>query len=1120
MGMHIIAHTQVAINTNGSTAVGSAMLDISSTEKGLLVPRMSSAQRIGIDSPANGLLVFDTNTDSFWYFDESNGWLRLGVKVAGAEIINELDDAISDGTSIFVGAMSGANDETDNNNNTGLGIYSLNQNVSGQNNTAIGYSASRLNSAGNNNTSIGGLSLHNNSSGSENTAVGYQALVSNTTATGNVAVGNTALKSNTTGTNNVAIGKNASYFNTAGFFNTIVGYDADANNQTGNYNTILGYQAGRGSSQHSKTGNIFIGFRAGYNETGGNKLYIENSNSSSPLIGGDFSADEVYINGTLKITGGNPATGKYFKSDELGMGSWESISMNDLENIIFNDTSIFIGKDAGINDDGNNYNISMGASSLKFNTSGIRNTAIGANAMTSNTTGANNISFGNSSLIANISGSGNIAIGLSSLYNNTVGGSNIGVGIYSLGRNTLGENNIGIGYATNYFNEEGNNNTVIGYQAGKGNSAHNKSGNIFIGYMAGYSETGDNKLYIENSNSSSPLIGGDFNSDEVYFNGKVGIATSNPTEALEINGSLKITDGNQGSGKVIISDINGKCSWTDPSTLNDNDWTETSDSLMRISGSDTLLTITNSGNTGVGTTNPGATLDVAGHIWQTATGNSVFMGEEAGLNDDLSDNANVFIGKSSGKNNTIGEGNVAFSYQSLFSNTSGSINMAIGYMSLYSNTTGSFNNAIGYQTLASATTASNNIAIGHKSMYSNITGYSNIAIGSGTLYHNSSHNHSIAIGDSALYKNGSGANTSQALFNLAVGSYAMYENTIGSYNTATGTMSQQNNTIGDDNTSFGYNSMNQNSTGSNNTAIGSNSLEYNLTGNDNTAIGYSALHSLTSGSGNTSLGYLSGLNITTGNHNTTIGYKSYVESSSDANQLSICNFIYGTGLDGYETNISDGKIGLGVKEPNEILEVADKDNGHGRMIVSDAGGNNRYVLLFESPSSSDAAARIESYKYGSGAGGKTLEINTVGDAKTVFGGNVVPEDHKSEDLGEDGLAWDNVYHDDLINQGSASFTDRVVTEEIIRFPPISKKPGDFDYKNERGLEELDPASLPTDLVEDNGVLIDEMTNYNYKANYEQQLQINELKKVIEQQNKQIEQQNKKIKQLMELLKNK
>ena len=61
------ADAQVAVNADGSLPNASAMLDVQSTNKGVLVSRMSSAQRTSIGSPADGLLVYDTDTKTFWY---------------------------------------------------------------------------------------------------------------------------------------------------------------------------------------------------------------------------------------------------------------------------------------------------------------------------------------------------------------------------------------------------------------------------------------------------------------------------------------------------------------------------------------------------------------------------------------------------------------------------------------------------------------------------------------------------------------------------------------------------------------------------------------------------------------------------------------------------------------------------------------------------------------------------------------------------------------------------------------------------------------------------------------------------------------------------------------------
>ena len=55
------ANAQVAINNDGSTANTSALLDLKSTTKGLLLPRMSQAERDQIATPAEGLLIYQTD---------------------------------------------------------------------------------------------------------------------------------------------------------------------------------------------------------------------------------------------------------------------------------------------------------------------------------------------------------------------------------------------------------------------------------------------------------------------------------------------------------------------------------------------------------------------------------------------------------------------------------------------------------------------------------------------------------------------------------------------------------------------------------------------------------------------------------------------------------------------------------------------------------------------------------------------------------------------------------------------------------------------------------------------------------------------------------------------------
>ena len=66
----------VAVSNDASTPDPSAMLDVKSATKGILIPRMDSTARKNISTPATGLLVFDTDTESYWFHGNTN-WLEL-----------------------------------------------------------------------------------------------------------------------------------------------------------------------------------------------------------------------------------------------------------------------------------------------------------------------------------------------------------------------------------------------------------------------------------------------------------------------------------------------------------------------------------------------------------------------------------------------------------------------------------------------------------------------------------------------------------------------------------------------------------------------------------------------------------------------------------------------------------------------------------------------------------------------------------------------------------------------------------------------------------------------------------------------------------------------------------
>jgi hypothetical protein len=84
LAIGLAGNSQVAINTDGTSPDNSAMLDISGTVKGVLLPRMTSLQREAITSPATGLLVFDTDKSRFYYYDGSVWKVMVAVSEANA----------------------------------------------------------------------------------------------------------------------------------------------------------------------------------------------------------------------------------------------------------------------------------------------------------------------------------------------------------------------------------------------------------------------------------------------------------------------------------------------------------------------------------------------------------------------------------------------------------------------------------------------------------------------------------------------------------------------------------------------------------------------------------------------------------------------------------------------------------------------------------------------------------------------------------------------------------------------------------------------------------------------------------------------------------------------------
>ena len=76
--------SQTSINTDGSSPDPSAMLDVKSTTKGMLIPRMTIGQRTGIGAAANGLMVYQTDGMAGFYYYNGTAWTYLGTGEGGS----------------------------------------------------------------------------------------------------------------------------------------------------------------------------------------------------------------------------------------------------------------------------------------------------------------------------------------------------------------------------------------------------------------------------------------------------------------------------------------------------------------------------------------------------------------------------------------------------------------------------------------------------------------------------------------------------------------------------------------------------------------------------------------------------------------------------------------------------------------------------------------------------------------------------------------------------------------------------------------------------------------------------------------------------------------------------
>lgn len=416
-------NAQIGVNTTGAAPANSAMLDIASPNKGLLIPRMNTVAREAITSPAEGLAVFDTDEKDFYFYNGTK-WMKMHANYSASftnvglgENALYLNTKSSQNVAIGYNAMSL-------NNTVAIGTDGAN--------TAIGFEALKVNQPTDNtdgkfNTAVGNQVMLSNTTGGYNDAFGSRALKSNTIGSLNMAIGGVALEDNIDGNNNVAIGRWALNNNVGNHGSMAVGYFAlrNADNRAVGVftnNTAIGLSAMQGSTtpaNNTGLNNTALGHSAMYSFTSGGNNVALGKHVLYNNAAGNFNTG--LGNFALKNNIGN------HRSTALGYGAMENADNRSAGQDTFN-TAVGVfalkGSANSANNTGQN-NVAVGDLALGGNTSGSGNTAIGKDAMLANTTGLNNTIIGYQAGLSNTTGDGNVFIGYSAASTSTTGDNNL-----------------------------------------------------------------------------------------------------------------------------------------------------------------------------------------------------------------------------------------------------------------------------------------------------------------------------------------------------------------------------------------------------------------------------------------------------------------------------------------------------------------------------------------------------------------------------------------------------------------------------------------------------------------------------------------------------------------------
>ncbi|MCR5889673.1 hypothetical protein LRS06_18220 [Hymenobacter sp. J193] len=386
---------QAQTTPTGSVGIGttapdaSAALDIVSSDKGLLLPRVAAASAIA--SPAAGLLVYQTGGIPGFYYNAGTAaaadWQLLGADNLGNHVATQgLTGTNGEDIGTVVGlgirpdgglnlAQSGVGHNLLLGYQAGQILMPVEADGTGIENQFIGYQAGQLTTVGSRNHFSGYQAGYANTEGNGNQFIGFQSGYSNTTGEGNFFSGYHSGYSNTTGFANHFVGVRSGFFNTTGFFNQFDGNNSGVSNTEGNYNMFSGFGSGLGNTTGSN--NVFSGYLAGSaNEEGTNNTAI--GANSGPDIYHKNIENATALGANVVLTQSNTVV--LGSGANVGIGTSEPTQKLEVAGTIFSSTGGFQFPDgttqttaAGADNLGNH----TATESLKLNGNTLSNTGTG-----------------------------------------------------------------------------------------------------------------------------------------------------------------------------------------------------------------------------------------------------------------------------------------------------------------------------------------------------------------------------------------------------------------------------------------------------------------------------------------------------------------------------------------------------------------------------------------------------------------------------------------------------------------------------------------------------------------------------------------------------------------------